>query len=59
MTLADLQEQQKMSREALQLREQCNNYVKEIERLNGTCESAVYRVLEKEEISGRREKLDG
>ena len=49
VTLADLQEQQKMiSQEALHLREQCNNYVREIERLNGTCELAVYRALEKE-----------
>ena len=46
--LADLQEKQKMiSQETLQLREQCSNYVKEIERLNGSCELAVYRALEK------------
>ena len=49
VTLADLQEKQKMiSQETLQLREQCSNYVKEIERLNGACELAVYRALEKE-----------
>ena len=49
VTLADVQELQKMiSLEALQLCEQCNNYVKEIERLNGACELAVYRALEKE-----------
>jgi len=47
--LSDLQDQQRMmSQEAVELREQCNNYVNEIERLNGTSELAIYRAVEKE-----------
>ena len=47
--LSDLQDQQRMmSQEAVELREQCNNYVNEIERLNGASELAIYRAVEKE-----------
>ena len=49
MKVSDLQEQQTMiSQEALKLREQCNNYIKEIEHLNGASELAVYHVVERE-----------
>ena len=46
---SDLQEQKVMiSREASELREQCNDYIKEIEHLNGACELNVYRLVERE-----------
>ena len=49
MKLSDLQEQKTMiSREASELREQCNNYIKEIERLSGACELDVYHAVERE-----------
>ena len=37
-----------ISREAAELREQCNNYIKEIEHLNGTCDLNVYRAVDRE-----------
>ena len=47
--LSDLQEQQKMiSQEAVELCEQCNNYINEIERLNGASELAIYHAVENE-----------
>ena len=47
--LSDLQQQQKMiTQEAVELREQSNNYINEIERLNGASELAIYRAVEKE-----------
>ena len=56
---SDLQEQKVMiSREASELREQCNNYIKEIESLNGACELNVYHVVERER-NGRSGRLDG
>ena len=46
---SDLQEQKAMIlREALQLCEQCNDYIKEIECLNGACELNVYCAVERE-----------
>ena len=46
---SDLQEQKTMiSREASELHEQCNNYIKEIEYLNGVCELNVYRAVDRE-----------
>ena len=56
MKLSDLQEQQKMiSQEAMELYEQCNNYLNEIECLNGTSELAIYRAVEKEINKWERE----
>ena len=37
-----------ISQEALELHEQHNNYVNEIDHLNGSSELAVYRVVERE-----------
>ena len=47
--LSDFQEQQKMIiLEAVELREQCNNYISKIECLNGVSELAIYGAVEKE-----------
>ena len=55
MKLSDLQDQQRMmSQEAVELCEQCNNYVNEIECLNGASELAIYRAVENE-----RNKMGG
>ena len=56
---SDLQEQKAMiSREALKLCEQCNDYIKEIECLNGACKLNVYDAVERER-NGRSRRVDG
>ena len=53
MKLSDLQI---ISQKALELCEQCKNYVNEIEHLNGVSELAIYHAVERNERSG---ELDG